>query len=108
MTLTPRKSAAQKFYGKYRGIVTATDDIEGLGRIKARVPAVAADADLGWAMPCVSASEYRSGILAVPPLNAAVWIEFEGGDLSRPIWTGLYWTAADPRPNVVTTHMPGS
>jgi hypothetical protein len=24
-----------------------------------------------------------------------VWIEFEGGDVSFPIWTGCYWTAGD-------------
>ena len=24
-------------------------------------------------------------------MGAGVWIEFEGGDVSRPIWTGCYW-----------------
>jgi hypothetical protein len=36
-----------------------------------------------------------SGFFAIPPVGAAVWIEFEAGDTSRPIWTGGWWTAAE-------------
>src|SRR5262249_15087072 len=27
----------------------------------------------------------------VPAIGAGVWIEFEAGDVSRPIWTGCWW-----------------
>ena len=29
-----------------------------------------------------------SGFYAIPPIGAGVWIEFEAGDVSRPIWVG--------------------
>jgi hypothetical protein len=28
---------------------------------------------------------------AVPPIGANVWIEFEHGDVNKPIWSGCYW-----------------
>ena len=31
------------------------------------------------------------GFAFLPDLGAGVWIEFEGGDVSYPIWTGCYW-----------------
>jgi len=27
----------------------------------------------------------------IPPLEAGVWIEFEAGDIDRPIWSGCWW-----------------
>ena len=31
------------------------------------------------------------GFFSVPPVGAGVWIEFEAGDVSRPIWAGCFW-----------------
>jgi hypothetical protein len=31
----------------------------------------------------------------IPPKGAPVWIEFEAGDVSRPIWTGGWWGTGD-------------
>ena len=31
------------------------------------------------------------GFAFLPEVGAGVWIEFEGGDVSYPIWTGCYW-----------------
>ena len=33
----------------------------------------------------------------MPEVGDGVWIEFEGGDLGRPIWSGCWW-ADDQRP----------
>jgi hypothetical protein len=33
---------------------------------------------------------------AIPPVDAGVWVEFEAGDPSRPIWTGGWWGRDDP------------
>lgn len=74
------------YYGKYRGIVVSADDPQRMGRIRARVPDVTADA-LGWALPCVP----YGGPVAVPPPGTNVWIEFERGDPDHPIWTGCWW-----------------
>ena len=81
------------YYGKYRGQVTDNNDPGNLGRIKATVPRVMGVVEIGWALPAFAyggASE--QGFFAVPDAGAGVWIEFEGGDLSYPIWTGTWYT----------------
>ena len=79
-----------RFYGKYRGTVTAVDT-DQLGRIKAKVPAVLGDTPTGWCLPCVPYAGNQQGIAFLPEEGAGVWIEFEGGDVSYPIWVGCYW-----------------
>lgn len=78
-----------RFYGKYRGAVTSVDD--ATLRIKAKVPAVLGDVETGWCMPCVPYAGKGVGIAFLPEAGAGVWIEFEGGDVSYPIWVGCYW-----------------
>ena len=62
--------------------------------MKAGVPRLLGDSETtGWALPAFAyggASE--QGLFAVPDLGAGVWIEFEGGDLSYPIWSGTWYT----------------
>jgi uncharacterized protein involved in type VI secretion and phage assembly len=78
-----------RFYGKYRGIVSDTD--ASTMRIKAKVPAVLGDVDTGWCMPCVPYAGPSVGFAFLPDTGSGVWIEFEGGDVSYPIWVGGYW-----------------
>ena len=78
-----------RFYGKYRGIVTDVDD--STLRIKATVPAVLGTTPTGWCLPCVPYAGKSVGFFFLPEVGAAVWIEFEGGDVSYPIWAGCYW-----------------
>lgn len=78
-----------RFYGKYRGVVTDVD--AATCRIKAQVPAVYGTAASGWCMPCVPYAGPGVGIAFLPEVGSAVWIEFEGGDVSYPIWTGCFW-----------------
>lgn len=80
-----------RFWGKYRGIVKDTGDPEGLGRIRALVPEVLATEVSPWALPCTPYPGPDQGWYAVPPVDAAVWIEFEGGDPARPLWVGGWW-----------------
>ncbi len=51
--------------------------------------------------------KYRGSVTDVDAdTGAGVWIEFEGGDVSYPIWTGCYWRAgeqpSDAAPKVKT------
>jgi hypothetical protein len=85
----------QRLYGKYAGKVYDNKDPDHLGRLQALVPEVLRDVPTGWAKPCVPYAGPRSGYFALPPLNAGVWIEFEAGDVSRPIWTGCFWGARE-------------
>lgn len=82
-----------RYYGKYRGTVTDVD--ADTLRIKAKVPAVLGEQDTGWCMPCVPYAGPGVGVAFLPETGAGVWIEFEGGDVSYPIWTGCYWRAGE-------------
>ncbi|MBK6467782.1 MAG: hypothetical protein IPL38_20910 [Rhodobacter sp.] len=85
------------FYGKYRGLVSENDDPDGLGRIKAEVPAVLGAEVSQWAMPCLPFAGPKHGLALIPEVGDGVWIEFEAGNLNMPIWSGCWW-ADDQRP----------
>jgi uncharacterized protein involved in type VI secretion and phage assembly len=78
-----------RFYGKYRGVVTDVD--ASTMRVKASVPSVLPMGGTGWAMPCVPYAGPQVGFVMLPEVGSGVWIEFEGGDVSYPIWVGGYW-----------------
>ena len=77
-----------RYFGKYRGLVTDNQDPLSLGvKQKSRNCSVM----LKQVGPCHAPySGDGSGVYTVP-LEAGVWIEFESGDVSRPIWTGCWW-----------------
>jgi len=91
--LTERQT--DRFYGKYRGIVVLNTDPTMRGRLTAMVPEVLGPIPSGWAEPCVPYAGTTSGFYALPPIGAGVWIEFEAGDPSRPIWTGCWWATGE-------------
>jgi hypothetical protein len=80
-----------RFFGKFRGLVKDNQDPLNLGRIKASVPEILLDTDTGWALPAAPYAGDGVGVYTVPEPGAGVWIEFEAGDVSRPIWTGCWW-----------------
>jgi uncharacterized protein involved in type VI secretion and phage assembly len=82
-----------RFYGKYRGIVTNVDD--STWRIQASVPNVLPNGTTGWCVPCVPYAGPQVGFLMLPEVGSGVWIEFEGGDVSYPIWSGMFWSSGD-------------
>jgi uncharacterized protein involved in type VI secretion and phage assembly len=86
------------FYGKYRGVVTDNRDPLMTGRIKARVPDVLGEEESGWALPCAPFGGNQTGFFALPTVGAGVWIEFEHGDPDYPIWSGVWWGAANEVP----------
>jgi len=80
-----------KHYGKYRGTVVDNEDPRKQGRIKVNVPEILGDVDSGWALPCAPYAGDKSGAYTVPSTGSGVWVEFEAGDVSRPIWVGCWW-----------------
>ncbi len=88
-------AARPVFYGKYAGVVTDTDDPKAIGRLRARVPEVlGAEEETGWALPCLPFGGGKNrGFFVLPDVGDTVWIEFEAGDPSRPIWSGTFWGA---------------
>ena len=93
---------ANKYYGKYRGKVTDNQDPKTLGRIRAKVPELIGDQETGWALPCLPYGGSKdTGLFIIPEKGSNVWIEFQGGDLSYPIWTGTWWAESDSDGNEV-------
>lgn len=84
-----------QFYGKYRGKITDNKDPLMQGRVRAKVPAVFGDDETGWALPSTPYAGSGVGFFFIPPIDANVWIEFEGGNPDYPIWTGCFWSAGD-------------
>jgi hypothetical protein len=75
-----------KYYGKYSGQVIDADDPLQLGRVKVALPSVFPEEMQVWARPC-----FPSGHFFVPPVGAAVWVEFEAGDPGYPLWVGTWY-----------------
>lgn len=86
------------YHGKYRGKVANNIDPLGLGRVQVEVPQVLGDGRLTWAMPCVPYAGPDVGFFFIPPNDAAIWVEFEGGDAEHPIWVGAFWEEAGDVP----------
>jgi uncharacterized protein involved in type VI secretion and phage assembly len=81
-----------KRYGKYRGFVASNEDPEKRGRLKLRVPSVLANEESDWALPCFPfGGKAGHGWFFVPQVDAQVWVEFEEGDITRPIWVGCFY-----------------
>ena len=79
-----------RYFGKYRGVVTDNADPTSRGRLKVKVPAVLGDLEV-WAMPCVPYAGNGVGFYSLPEPDTGLWVEFEAGDPSYPIWTGCFW-----------------
>jgi hypothetical protein len=86
------------YFGKYSGVVIDNADPDGRGRIKFKCESVRGPITEGWARPCVPFAGNGLGFFAVPVKDAHVWIEFEGGDVDLPIWTGCFWDESESAP----------
>lgn len=82
------------YYGKYRGTVVSPVDTTMMGRITASVTIGGAPL-LVVANACTPFAGPGCGFYAIPPIGAGVWIEFEEGDLDRPIYSGCYWRTGE-------------
>src|SRR5262249_57062428 len=87
-----------KYFGKYRGIVTDNQDPDNLGRIKAKVPRLLSDEEIGWALPAfIYGGKSEQGFYAVPDIDAGGWVEFESGGLCYSNWARTL-VSGGPRP----------
>jgi uncharacterized protein involved in type VI secretion and phage assembly len=88
---TTHPGSTARHFGKYRAIVVDNQDPLQRGRVKASVPSVLGGQTSDWALPCFPFGGGAGfGWFAVPPVGAQLWLEFEEGDLQRPIWTGTF------------------
>ena len=70
-------------YGVHRAVVVDNADPLGRSRLFVRVPDVSGDESV-WAVACLPVT----GSNRVPAIGADVWVAFEAGDASRPVWLG--------------------
>jgi hypothetical protein len=101
MSGQPDARSPRPLWGKYRGKVLDNEDPLELHRMLVDVPALQG-VEQSWALPCVPYAGPQVGFCMLPPIGANVWVEFEAGDPSKPIWTGCFW-ADDERPTEAQT-----
>lgn len=89
--------AETKWLGKYRAIVMDNNDPERRGRIRVQCPTVLGNYLSSWCEPCIPYATDYAGDYYVPPVNEAIWVEFEEGDVDKPIWNGG-WYKIDSSP----------
>lgn len=82
-----------KWYGKYLGIVKVIGRPEKLGWIDVEIPSLFPPPQTVCARPCLPPGHFW-----VPPEDTKVWIEFEGGNPSAPLWVGVYYGDGDVPP----------
>ena len=89
----------RRWLGKYRGTVVGPGSAnEPAGSLVVSVPEVMGRTGTQLALPCFPYTAMAGGSFVVPPKDAAVWVEFEGGKEARPIWVGgFYPTPAAPK-----------
>jgi len=100
----------KRYYGKYRGTVAVNVDPEQRGRIQVTVPDVLFEIQSTWAEACVplaGATGVAMGVYMVPPIGAAVWVEFEHGDPDLPIWVGCRFPSSSDVPSAASDGVPG-
>lgn len=103
------QSNSNKYYGKYRGVVINNLDPLQLGRLMIQVPDVLGLIPSTWAEPCVPLAGPTGppmGVYLVPPIGAGVWVEFEQGDPSYPIWVGCRWGSQSDIPPLAFAGLP--
>ena len=99
-------SEPTRYYGKYRGLVVNNIDPLQTGRLQIQIPDVTGLVTSSWALPCFPMAGTQTGIVAIPPIGAGVWVEFEQGNPDYPVWTGCFSGSAAEMPALSLTATP--
>jgi uncharacterized protein involved in type VI secretion and phage assembly len=79
-------NSAPRFPGLY---VARVETVEDLGRIQVSIPSIFEANDpsaFAWARPCMPFAHFF-----VPNVGDLVWVAFENGDPSAPVWLGIWY-----------------
>ena len=90
----------EHFFGVYRGTVEKVEEGDKLGIISVKIPDVfGKDHVVDNVRPCSPFGGSKHGFVAIPEKNDGVWIEFEAGKTSLPVWMGFWWADGEmPEP----------
>lgn len=100
-TLLGSVDADDRFYGVSPGIVTNTDDPDGLGRVRVRLLWMADGVETQWARIAAPMAGQNRGVYFPPEVQDEVLVAFEHGNPQFPYVLGGLWNGADgpPDPN---------
>jgi predicted acyltransferase (DUF342 family) len=85
------ESGRKLYHGLWRGTVLDNIDPLELNRLSIEIPALPICSPLSFALPCQPYGGPQVGMVLTPPIGAHVWVTFENGDPSFPIWVGCFW-----------------
>ena len=89
----------RKRFGVYRGIVRDVDDPENKGRIRVEIHELLGQGKLtDWASYCAPFGGGGAGFFMLPKPGDGVWIMFERGEASKPVWIGFWYSGEDAPP----------
>jgi len=87
----------KKYPGIYRGTVFSNKDPLNQRRLRVIVPAILGDSPTEWAWPVDPA-----GVTLEPPaVRQGIWVMFENGDPSFPLWVGVFGKPAQNQVDIV-------
>jgi hypothetical protein len=69
---------------------TVINNIDPLSQGRVQVSVLGSPGASGWATPCAPYNSNES--VTVPPVGENVWVMFEDGDPSYPVWLGWFPT----------------
>lgn len=80
-----------RYYSRYKGIVVDDDDPYSMNRLKVAVPDIHGGI-IDWALPINQQGSMDSGIkYLTPKVKDLVWVSFENGNPSKPLWEYCGW-----------------
>jgi uncharacterized protein involved in type VI secretion and phage assembly len=93
-------SEGSRWYGVVPGVVSDTNDPEGLGRVKVALPWLDANYVGHWARIAVPMAGGASrGVWFAPEVGDEVLLAFEHGDINVPYVVGFLWNGTDNPPS---------
>lgn len=85
--------ALGRFYSIYRAIVVQNDDPMASNRLKVAIPGIQGGMTL-WALPRNQHGSEQTGFkYLAPAIGDIVYVSFEGGDPSKPLWEYHSWAS---------------
>ena len=83
----------RRYYSVYRGVVVDNDDPENMNRVKVYVPEVNGGCT-SWAFAKGQHGSVGDGFKYLPPqIGDVVYVTFEQGDFTKPLWEYHGWSA---------------
>jgi hypothetical protein len=75
-----------RYYGIYRAQVFDNADPDDVRKLRLIIPQISGDAVSKWVLPM----DANNTAATLPPVGSGVWVQFEAGDPSYPVWLGSF------------------